>query len=39
MERFTGLLLLLLLFSPLTAFAAGPATFSVAAEGKDPSPR
>jgi predicted Fe-Mo cluster-binding NifX family protein len=39
MKRFAGLLLLSLLLSPLTAFAAGPAALGVAAEGKDPSSR
>jgi predicted Fe-Mo cluster-binding NifX family protein len=34
MKRFAGLFLSLLLFSPLTAFAAGPTTIAVAAEGK-----
>jgi predicted Fe-Mo cluster-binding NifX family protein len=34
MKRSAGLLLVLLLFSSLTAFAAGPATIAVSAEGK-----
>jgi predicted Fe-Mo cluster-binding NifX family protein len=37
MKRSAGLLLVLLLFSSLTAFAAGPAVIGVAAEGKVPS--
>jgi len=37
MKRSAGLLLVLLLFSSVTAFAAGPATIGVAAEGKVPS--
>jgi predicted Fe-Mo cluster-binding NifX family protein len=37
MKRSAGLLLVLLHFSSLTAFAAGPAAIGVAAEGKVPS--
>jgi predicted Fe-Mo cluster-binding NifX family protein len=37
MKRSAGLLLVLLLFSSLTAFAAGPSAIGVAAEGKVPS--